>query len=63
MADKIVLLAGTRKGLFAFYTSVKHDKWVMKGPYLKGWQIYHAITDTRGKPMILDKEHTLTSAL
>src|ERR1035438_4005388 len=45
---KILLLAGTKKGLFLF-TSGDRRRWQPHGPFLKGKEINHAIYDARTK--------------
>jgi|ERR1041384_684950 hypothetical protein len=52
MTDKIILCAGTRKGLFVFESNRARKKWKMRGPYLKGWSVFHAMVDTRSTPRI-----------
>lgn len=42
----LLLLAGTKKGLFLF-TSENRDRWQMRGPFLKGKEINHAVRDPR----------------
>lgn len=42
----ILLLAGTKKGLF-LYTSEDRVTWKMQGPYHNGREINHAVYDTR----------------
>jgi len=42
-----VLLAGTRKGLFLARADASRKRWDVEGPYLTGWEIYHATIDPR----------------
>jgi hypothetical protein len=49
---KVVLNVGTTRGLFLFESNRDRSRWTMKGPFLKGWQVYHAVTDTRGTPKV-----------
>jgi photosystem II stability/assembly factor-like uncharacterized protein len=42
----MLLLAGTRKGLFLF-TSPDRERWKMRGPFLQGKEINHAMSDPR----------------
>lgn len=42
----MLLLAGTKKGLFLFEASDR-DRWRMTGPFLRGKEIHHAIRDPR----------------
>jgi len=46
MATKLLLLAGTKKGLFCF-TSSDRKKWDRTGPFQTGREINHAIYDAR----------------
>ncbi len=46
MATKLLLLAGTKKGLFCF-TSSDRKKWDRTGPFQTGREINHAIHDAR----------------
>jgi hypothetical protein len=52
MPDKVVVCAGTKRGLFLLESDAKRASWKLSGPHLKGWQIYHAIVDTRGTPRV-----------
>lgn len=52
MADKIVLSVGTKRGLFLLESSTRRRKWNVKGPFLKGWSVHHAVIDTRGTPRL-----------
>ena len=52
MPAKVALAVGTSRGLFLLQSDAKRSRWSLKGPYLKGWQIYHAVIDTRGTPTV-----------
>lgn len=43
---------GTRRGLFVLESSAARDRWALRGPYLKGWQVFHAVVDTRSAPKL-----------
>ncbi len=43
----ILVLAGTRKGLFLLRSGEARRKWQLEGPLLKGWEVMHAIVDLR----------------
>jgi len=43
----VLVLAGTRKGLFLLRSDESRTSWSLKGPLLPGWEIYHAILDPR----------------
>ena len=50
--SRVVLAVGTKRGLFLFESNAKRTKWTQRGPFLKGWSIYHTIVDTRGTPRV-----------
>jgi hypothetical protein len=52
MADRVVLCVGTKRGLFVFGSDARRDRWTLRGPFLKGWEVNHAVVDTRGTPAI-----------
>jgi len=52
MADRVVVAVGTKRGLFLYESDRKRRTWKLRGPYLTGWQIYHAIIDTRRSPKV-----------
>lgn len=52
MADKVVVCVGTKRGLFLCESDRSRSAWKLSGPHLKGWQIYHAVIDTRGTPRV-----------
>jgi photosystem II stability/assembly factor-like uncharacterized protein len=52
MADKIVVCAGTKRGLFLLEAGLNRSSWKVSGPHLKGWQIFHAVIDTRATPRV-----------
>lgn len=52
MADRVVLCVGTKRGLFVLESDRARSSWNVQGPLLKGWQIYHAVVDTRGTPRV-----------
>src|SRR5438105_15625005 len=43
----LLLLAGTKKGLFLFTSSDDRARWQLRGPFLKGKEINHAVCDPR----------------
>jgi hypothetical protein len=45
---KVLLLAGTKKGLFIF-TSGDRKRWQLRGPFLNGKEVNHAVFDPRTK--------------
>lgn len=53
MSDRVILNVGTKRGLFVLESGPKRDRWKLRGPFLKGWAIYHATVDQRGTPRIV----------
>jgi len=43
--SKTVLLVGTRKGCFLLESDEGRGAWSLRGPFCKGWPVYHAILD------------------
>lgn len=43
----VVLLAGTRKGLFVLASDESRRRWDLQGPLLTGWEVFHATVDPR----------------
>lgn len=43
----MIVLAGTRKGLFLLESDEGRRDWQVEGPLVPGWEIYHAILDPR----------------
>jgi photosystem II stability/assembly factor-like uncharacterized protein len=43
----VLLLAGTRKGLFFLRSDEGRGSWSLEGPVLPGWEVFHAILDPR----------------
>jgi hypothetical protein len=41
----VLLLCGTRKGLFLLHGDEDRAAWQLEGPLLTGWSVYHAIRD------------------
>lgn len=52
MADRVIVCAGTKRGLFFLEADKSRSSWKVDGPHLKGWQIFHAVIDTRGTPKL-----------
>lgn len=44
---EVLLLVGTRKGLFRVTSSGGRAAWTLDGPLLAGWEVYHAVADPR----------------
>jgi photosystem II stability/assembly factor-like uncharacterized protein len=47
MADKVVLLVGTKKGSFIFESSPERRAWSMRGPFCDTWPIHHVVADPK----------------
>jgi photosystem II stability/assembly factor-like uncharacterized protein len=43
----VLILAGTRKGLFKLSSDDGRRDWKLEGPYLTGWDVFHATVDPR----------------
>jgi Sortilin, neurotensin receptor 3, len=43
----MIVLAGTRKGLFLLESDEGRRDWQVEGPLVPGWEIYHAVLDPR----------------
>jgi photosystem II stability/assembly factor-like uncharacterized protein len=46
MAERVVLLVGTRKGCFIMESDADRREWDVRGPFCEGWPVYHAVLDT-----------------
>lgn len=52
MAKRVILSVGTKRGLFLLESSTARRRWKVTGPLLKGWQVPHAVIDTRSTPRL-----------
>jgi photosystem II stability/assembly factor-like uncharacterized protein len=43
----VLVLLGTRKGLFLLEGDDARREWELQGPFLTGWSVFHAVLDTR----------------
>ncbi|MGH3020592.1 MAG: WD40/YVTN/BNR-like repeat-containing protein, partial [Gaiellaceae bacterium] len=43
----VLVLLGTRKGLFLLEGDEARREWELEGPFLTGWSVFHAVLDTR----------------
>ena len=43
----VLVLVGTRKGLFLLESDEERQDWSLEGPLLTGWSIFHAVVDPR----------------
>lgn len=47
MATRMLVLVGTRKGLFIFESGPERSSWSLRGPFCEAWPINHAIGDAK----------------
>lgn len=47
MSGQVVLLIGTRRGLFRAVADVERREWALEGPAIPGYEVYHALLDPR----------------
>jgi photosystem II stability/assembly factor-like uncharacterized protein len=45
----VLVLAGTRKGLFLLESDEERREWRLEGPVLTGWSVFHAVVDPRDR--------------
>ena len=46
MAQRVMVLVGTRKGCFVLESDADRRHWDVRGPFCEGWPVYHAVMDT-----------------
>ena len=49
--SKVVLILGTKKGLFTLTSDQSREKWTQDGPFLQGNEVTHGTLDTRDGSM------------
>ena len=47
----MLVLAGTRKGLFVLESDESRRDWKVEGPLLPGWEVFHAVIDPRDQTL------------
>ena len=47
MAEKVLLLVGTKKGCFVFESDAARASWAVRGPFCDMWPIHHVIADAK----------------
>lgn len=47
MSQRVVLLVGTRRGLFRIVSDSARKTWTVEGPHVAGYEVYHAFLDPR----------------
>ncbi len=52
MADKLILMIGTKKGVFVAEGAKSRGKFALRGPFGHGVAVYSALIDKRGKPKL-----------
>ena len=45
MAERVLLLLGTRKGAFILESDARRRDWALRGPYCDAWPINHVVAD------------------
>ena len=63
MSQRVILMAGTNKGLFLFESDMDRQKWQVRGPLLSGWEIYGVLGDNRHGPRIADEIAVMCEAI
>jgi photosystem II stability/assembly factor-like uncharacterized protein len=52
LAEQVMVLAGTRDGLYIFKSDLEREHWSICGPFLAGYDINHAVLDPRDERTI-----------
>ena len=52
VADRVVLMIGTRKGAFVAEASKSRGKFSLRGPFGPGVPVYSTLIDARGTPRL-----------
>ena len=47
MSQRVIVMAGTNKGLFLFESDLARRQWQVRGPFLSGWEVYSVLGDSR----------------
>lgn len=50
MARRVILMAGTGKGVFFFESDEARSRWTLREPALPGWEVYSLLCDARDRP-------------
>lgn len=58
----VVLLVGTKRGLFVFRSDAARQQWQSSGPHLIGREVYHAMRDARDGTMWAATDHVVWGA-
>jgi photosystem II stability/assembly factor-like uncharacterized protein len=63
MARTVVLLIGTKRGLFIARSDERRERWTLSAPLLAGREVYHAVIDPRdGRTAWAASRHTVWGA-
>ena len=52
MADRVVLMIGTKKGAFVADAGRRRESFSLRGPFGPGIPVYSTLIDTRGTPRL-----------
>jgi photosystem II stability/assembly factor-like uncharacterized protein len=58
----VLVLLGTRKGLFLLEADEARCEWELEGPFLTGWSVFHAVLDTRDETIHAATNHEVYGA-
>ena len=59
---RLLLLVGTKRGLFIFESDDARRTWKSRGPYLVGREVYHALQDERDGTIWAATDHSVWGA-
>lgn len=59
---RVVLLVGTKRGLFTFVSDASRKQWSSTGPHLIGREIYHAVFDAANNTVWAASDHSVWGA-
>jgi photosystem II stability/assembly factor-like uncharacterized protein len=59
---RVILLVGTKRGLFVFESDGARSAWRARGPYLIGREVYHALRDERDDSLWAATDHAVWGA-
>ena len=57
--NTVLLLVGTKRGLFSFHSSADRGSWRAAGPHLVGREVYHALIDPRDATIWAATDHAV----
>src|SRR5919198_3545930 len=58
----VLVLAGTRKGLFLLRSDDSRRRWELEEPLLPGWEVFHAVQDSRDGSLYAAANHGVYGA-